>query len=164
MAEQLRLDILHQHQLGPRVRCLMILITPRRLHKVDRSDRAQGRDRGLDDHLAKVVGHADWGHYGPFFIRMALARRVRAKRIASTMVRGGSAAGMLPTLLLLNSWSGQHQQDQVPTSVVADQEEIWPAFDFRGPTMIFTGRLATRVHGIQDLRVCGGRAEGPLCA
>lgn len=148
---QLRLGILHQHQ-------------PASSPLPDDFDyRAAFATVDLDLLKAEIVElmttsqewwPADWGHYGPFFIRMAW-HSAGTYRIHDG--RGGSAAGML-RFAPLNSWPDNANLDKA-------RRLLWPIKKKYGrclswaDLMIFTGNCALESMGFKTYGFAGGRED-----
>jgi catalase-peroxidase len=96
---------------------------------------------------------ADFGHYGPFFIRMAWhsAGTYRMPMAAAAPARAAAfrAAQQL---------AGQRQSRQGAPPAVADQAEIRPQ-DFLGRSLILTGNVALESMGFKTFGFAGGRAD-----
>ena len=149
--DQLRLDILHQHQ-------------PATSPLPDDFDYAAAFAKvDLDVLKAEIVDlmttsqewwPADWGHYGPFFIRMAW-HSAGTYRIHDG--RGGSAAGML-RFAPLNSWPDNTNLDKA-------RRLLWPIKKKYGRSlswadlMIFTGNCALESMGFKTYGFAGGRED-----
>ena len=149
--EQLRLDILHQHQ--PATSPL----------PDDFNYAAAFAAVDLDALKAEIVElmttsqdwwPADWGHYGPFFIRMAW-HSAGTYRIHDG--RGGSTAGML-RFAPLNSWPDNTNLDKA-------RRLLWPIKKKYGRSlswadlMILTGNCALESMGFKTFGFAGGRED-----
>ncbi len=149
--KQVNLRILHQHHpdadpLGPG------FDYPREFATLDLDALARDVDALMTD--SQDWWPADYGHYGPFFIRMAW-HSAGTYRVADGRGGGGSDAQRFAPL---NSW---------PDNVNLDKARrlLWPIKQKYGrklswaDLMIFTGNRALETMGLKTFGFGGGRAD-----
>jgi len=92
---------------------------------------------------------ADFGHYGPLFIRMAWHSAGTYRIHGRPRRRGIRHVRFAP----LGSWPGQREPRQGAPAALADQEEYGRKLSW-ADLMVLTGNVRARVDGLQDVRLC----------
>src|SRR5262249_49631391 len=97
---------------------------------------------------------ADYGHYGPFFIRMAW-HSAGTYRIGDG--RGGAASGT-PRFAALNSWPGNAKLDKARQAPRAIKQKYGRKISW-ADLMILAGNVALESMGFKTFGFGGGRAD-----
>jgi catalase-peroxidase len=107
----------------------------------------------LDDGFTGVVA-ADYGHYGPFFIRMAW-HSAGTYRIGDG--RGGRGSG---THVLRHSIAGRTMRASIRRAVLWPIKEVWPE-NLRADLMILAGNVSLSRWGSRpSVSAAGARTSG----